>query len=194
MRVSKKLGILLLFLSALLTAKAQSVAIKTNLVSDAFLSPNIGVEIGLAPRWTLDLTGQYNAWTDDDPTWKHWYAQPELRYWFCSRFARHFVGLHLHGGQYNVGGIDANFKFLGTDFRKLADTRFQGWFVGGGIGYGYDWVLSKHWNLEAELGVGYSYTRYDRFRCTGCGKKVEEDRPHHYVGPTKAALNIVYLF
>ncbi|WP_288083424.1 DUF3575 domain-containing protein, partial [Xylanibacter rodentium] len=27
-----------------------------------------------------------------------------------------------------------------------------------------------------------------------CGKKVETDRPHHYVGPTKAAVNLVYLF
>ena len=45
-----------------------------------------------------------------------------------------------------------------------------------------------------EEGFGYSYTRYDRFRCTGCGRKVETDKPHHYVGPTKAAINLVYVF
>lgn len=26
---------------------------ETNLLSDAFFSPNLGVEVGFAPRWTL---------------------------------------------------------------------------------------------------------------------------------------------
>ena len=100
----------------------------------------------------------------------------------------------MHGGQYNIGGIDGKVKFLGTDARKLKDTRYQGWFVGAGIEYGYAWILGRHWNLEAEIGFGYSYTRYDKYRCSGCGKKVETNQPHHYVGPTKAAINLVYLF
>ena len=66
--------------------------------------------------------------------------------------------------------------------------------AGAGIAYGYTWILGKHWNLEAELGFGYSYTNYDTFECAGCGKKVEEGKDHHYVGPTKAAINLVYLF
>lgn len=175
--------------------RAQDVALKTNLLYDAALSPNAGIEIGLAPKWTLDVTGQFNLWTlSHDRRWKHWAAQPEARYWFCDRFAGHFLGIHAHGGQYNIGGFDGKVNFLGTDFRKLADTRYQGWFVGGGVSYGYAWILGQHWNLEAEIGVGYSYTRYDRFRCAGCGKKIETDMPHHYVGLTKAAVNLVYLF
>ena len=102
--------------------------------------------------------------------------------------------MHLHGGQYNVGGWDGHMKFLGTDFRKVKDSRFQGWFGGAGISYGYTWILGKHWNVEAEIGFGWSYTRYDRFECTGCGRKVETDRVHNYVGPTKAAINMVYVF
>lgn len=173
---------------------AQKVAVKTNLLYDAALSPNAGVEIGLAPKWTLDVSGQFNAWTVRGRRWKHWAVQPEARYWFCDRFAGHFVGVHGHGGQYNVGGFNGRLHFLGTDLRKLAGSRYQGWFIGAGVSYGYAWILNQHWNLEAEIGVGYSYTRFDRFRCAGCGKKVEEDKPHHYVGPTKAAINIVYLF
>ena len=129
-----------------------------------------------------------------DKRWKHWAVQPGVRYWLCDRFGGSYFGAYLHGGQYNVGGINLNVNFLGTDFRKLKDTRYQGWFVGGGVSYGYAFVLSRHWNLETEIGIGYSYTRYDRFRCVGCGKKVETDKPHHYVGPTKAAINLVYLF
>ena len=120
--------------------------------------------------------------------------QPEIRYWFCDRFSGHFVGAHLLGGQYNVGGLDIPFSFLGTDFRKIKDTRYQGWFGGLGVAYGYDWALSEHWNLEAELGIGWTYTRYDRFRCAGCGKKIENDKPHNYFGVTKAAINLVYVF
>ena len=98
------------------------------------------------------------------------------------------------GLQYNLGGIDINFKLLGTDFSTLKDTRYQGWFLGGGIAYGYTWILGRHWNFETEIGVGYSYTRYDRFKCAGCGKKIEKNKPHNYFGPTKAAVNLVYLF
>lgn len=191
---------IILFLTILIASMSQSawgqdVAIKTNLLSDAFLNPNLGVEIGLAPKWTMDVTGQLNAWTlSHDRRWKHWAVQPEARYWFCDRFAGHFLGVHLHGGQYNIGGLDLNANFLGTDFRKLKDSRYQGWFVGAGVAYGYSWILDRHWNLEAELGVGYSYTRYDKYPCAKCGTKLEEDQPHHYVGPTKAAINLVYLF
>lgn len=175
--------------------KAQDVGIKTNLAADGLLSPNLGVEVGLAPKWTLDLTGEFNGWTlSHNRRWKHWLVMPEARYWLCDRFSGHFFGVEAHGGQYNIGGFDGKWNLFGTDARKLKDTRYQGWFVGGGVTYGYAWILGRHWNLEAEIGVGYSYTRYDRFRCAGCGKKIETDKPHHYVGPTKAALNLVYLF
>ena len=177
------------------TVNAQDVALKTNILSDAFMNINAGIEVGLAPRWTLDVSGGFNAWTlSHNRRWKHWAVQPEARYWFCDRFAGHFIGIHVHGGQYNLGGIDINFKLLGTDFSTLKDTRYQGWFLGGGIAYGYTWILGRHWNFETEIGVGYSYTRYDRFKCAGCGKKIEKNKPHNYFGPTKAAVNLVYLF
>lgn len=195
-----KRKILILIVAAIATvtagrAQAQDVGIKTNLVADGLLNVNLGAEVGLAPKWTLELTGEFNGWTlSHNRRWKHWMVMPEARYWLCDRFSGHFFGVEAHGGQYNIGGFDGKWNLFGTDARKLKDTRYQGWFVGGGVTYGYAWILGKHWNLEAEIGVGYSYTRYDRFRCAGCGKKIETDKPHHYVGPTKAALNLVYLF
>lgn len=187
--------ILLVCFSCLCPLSAQKVAIKTNLLKDATLSPNLGLEFGLAPKWTLDITGEVNAWTlSDGKRWKHWYAEPEARYWFCDRFVGHFLGLHVFGGQYNMGYWDTGVKMLGSDFSLLKDYRYQGWYAGAGIGYGYSWILGKHWNLEAEIGIGYAYSRYDKFECAGCGKKVEENKVHHYVGPTKVALNLVYSF
>ena len=53
--------------------QAQSVAVKSNVLADAFLNPNLGIEVGLAPKWTLDVTGQFNAWMlSHDRHWKHW--------------------------------------------------------------------------------------------------------------------------
>lgn len=175
--------------------RAQKAAIKTNLFSDTFLNVNLGMEVGLAPKWTFDLTGEFNAWTlSHDRRWKHWGLQPEVRYWFCDRFSGHFLGAHIHGGKYNIGGFNGRVHFLGTDARKLKDARYQGWFIGAGVAYGYAWILNLHWNLEAEIGLGYSYTRYDKYPCAKCGTKLETNKSHHYVGPTKAAINLVYLF
>lgn len=175
-------------------ASAQNAAIKSNLLSDAFLNPNAAAEVRLAPKWTLDVSTQINLWSVNDHYWKHWALQPEARYWLCDTFAGHFFGVHAMAGQYNVGNLDFDFKFLGTDFSKLKDSRYQGWFGGLGIAYGYDWCLSENWNLEAELGIGWTYTLYDRYPCTECGTKLEEKHPHNYFGVTKAAISLVYVF
>lgn len=194
MNIKKNIGVLLFMLGMFTNAGAQSVALKTNLLSDMILSPNAGLEFKLAPRWSFDLSGQYNDWAVKERKWKHWLVQPEVRYWFCDAFAGHFVGLHVLGGKYNYGNFDSKLSFLGTDYSIFSTERHQGWYVGAGIAYGYAFILSRHWNLELELGLGYVYTRYDTFKCNGCGKKIEEDRSHNYIGPTKLAVNLVYEF
>lgn len=176
------------------SVSAQSVGIKTNLVNDAFLSPNIAVEAAVAPKWTVELLGELNLWKVNHRSMKHAFLQPEARYWFCERFAGHFVGAHLIGGTYNFGNLDIDMKLFGTDYRKLRDSRYQGWAAGAGVAYGYAWPVSKHWNIEGEIGIGWLYTRYDRYPCDVCGTKIESNRAHNYFGLTKLSLSIVYLF
>lgn len=178
---------------AIFGVKAQNVNMKTNLLADGLLSPNVGVEIGLKPHWSLDLTGEVNFWTIDGHKWKHWLFQPEARYWFCEYFAKHFVGVHAIGGQYNFGHIGNHTNFLGSNFEPLNNHRYQGWGIGGGVAYGYSFVLNRNWNIELEIGFGAIYTRFDKYECRECGKKVGTD-DHVYVGPTKAAVNLVYVF
>lgn len=188
------LPILFLLCSAFV-ARSQDVALKSNLLMDGFLNPNIGVEVSVAPKWSIELTGQGNFWTlSDGKKWKHWLLQPEARYWFCQAFDGHFIAVHAIGGVFNVGHINLPFSAFGHNFRTMRDNRYQGWAVGGGIAYGYSWALSKHWNIEAELGLGYAHTRYDVFECVGCGRKTAAGRHRNYVGPTKAAVNLVYVF
>lgn len=179
------------------TANAQDIAAKTNLLYWATTTPNLSVEFGLGKRTTLDITGAYNPWTLDKDTnkkFKHLMVIPEVRYWLCERFNGHFLGAHLVGGIYNIGNLDADFKLFGTDFGSLKNYRYEGWMIGAGIGYGYQWLLSRHWSLEAEIGIGYIYTRADKYECAHCGDKVEDDEPHHYLGPTKAAISLIYAF
>lgn len=194
MRLRNYLAVLALFISCA-AIKSQTVVVKSNLAYDALAIINAGVEIGLAPKWTLDLSGNYMGWTmSHNRKWKHAMVQPEARYWFCDRFAGHFLGMHALGGKYNFGGLKNSMSFLGTDFSKLSDKRYQGWFGGLGVAYGYSWILNRYWNLEAEIGIGWTYTRFDTYPCADCGTKIEEDKSHNYFGPTKAAVNLVYSF
>lgn len=171
------------------------VAVKTNLLSDAFWTPSLSLELPLNNRWTLDLTGEYNNWDGwDDQKWRHWTVQPEIRYWLKESFNHWFVGLHGLGGEYNVGNLKHELPFLSEHLKDLDKYRYQGRFWGAGLGIGYAWQWSKHWGMSAELGFGYLNMKDDQFACEGCQKKTAADLKHDYVGPTKAALNLVYRF
>ena len=186
--------LLLLLLSAYYYAAGQKVAFKTNLIYDATATVNVGAEIGLDSKWTLDVSGNLNSWSKDSYTkWKHLIVQPEARYWFCDRFSRHFIGFHLHGGIFNVGGINTVIPILKQPVHDLSENRYQGYLCGAGAAYGFAFILSRNFNLEFEAGFGYAYLDYEKYTCIGCGRKVGEGTAH-YFGPTKAALNIVYLF
>lgn len=197
MKINKILLTIGLVLSSATIGWGQNqVALKTNLLYDALLSPTLGLEVGMAPKWSLDLSGTFNGWTINNKKWKQWMVQPEARYWFCSRFSGNFLALHGIGGQYNFGNLHFGGRnFLGTDFTQLRNHRLQGWMAGAGIGYGYSWILDRHWNIEAEIGIGWIYTKYDKYECANCGKKVnDEPLDHNYYGPTKAAVNLIYVF
>jgi len=196
MRLTVGLALVLL-LSLMLSpsAKAQTAAVKTNIVHDATTTLNAGLEFKLAPRWTVDLSGDLNPWTfSGDRKFKHWLLQPELRLWTCDAWAGHFFGLHALGGQFNVGGFDINANLLGTDWNLIKDHRYQGWMVGAGLAYGYSWILGQRWNLETEIGAGWVHAWDDTFRCSGCGKKIATDDQHDYFGVTKLSVSLVYLF
>lgn len=189
--------LIIIFVTALHTAgvHGQTVAVKSNLLYDATASLNLGLEVGLSLKWTAELSGNLNAWDmSHGHKWKHWFVQPEVRYWLCDHFSGHFIAAHAIGGKYNVGNLKNGIKFLGTDVSALSDNRYQGWFAGAGIAYGYAWPLGIHWNLEGEIGIGWIYTRYDRFECAGCGRKEGEGLSNNFVTPTKAAVNLVYVF
>ena len=189
----RKYGLsLILTLASLLTANAQKVALKTNLLYDATTTPNLGAELAMGKKPTLQLFYGLNPWkfaSDRTKQLRHWLLMPEYRYWTCQKFNGHFFGIHALGGQYNVGGID----LPNPVFKDLDEKRYEGWYAGGGLTYGYQWLLSRHWNLEASVGVGYIRFHYKEFPCTECGALIQENNKN-YFGPTKLALSLMYCF
>lgn len=75
----------------------------------------------------------------------------------------------------------------------MKDHRYQGYFWGAGLSYGYQWLLGKHWNLEASIGAGFARINYDKFPCVECGARIAEGT-HNYFGVTRATLSLVYIF
>lgn len=65
--------------------------------------------------------------------------------------------------------------------------------VNAGLSYGYHLLLSRRWSLEFGIGLGYLYLDYKKYRCPQCGEALKQ-KHRNYVGPTKAAVNVVYNF
>lgn len=177
----KRLSLILFLLLASFSCslQAQDFALKTNGLYWLTTTPNVGMEFALSRKVTMDLSAAYNPWTfKDDKKMRFWLAQPEVKYWFCEKFEGHFIGVHLHGAQY---------------FGGFSDKRYDGYLAGGGFTYGYDWILSPHWNLEAAIGVGYArlwYKESPRIPCVKC----YENKHKNYFGPMKAAISLIYIF
>lgn len=177
------------FLMASAGASAQHTVVKTNALYWTTTTPNLAIETKIGQKWTAEISAGYNPFTfSDNKKLRHFAVQPEARYWLCSPYAGHFVGMHLVYAHYNIGGIKLP---LGL-FKDLHHYRYQGDLGAIGFGYGYSWMLpGNHWSIEAEIGVGVGFTTYDKYECATCGSKVGSDTKT-LVMPTKAAISLIY--
>ena len=180
-----------LLAAAFIGTSAQQVVIKNNLLYDLTTTPNLSLEFGLNKKQTVDVQLGFNPFDLDKSTnkkFKHIAIQPEWRYWTCERFNGLFFGVHAHAARFNV----SNMKLPAGVFHTVEKNRYEGWLVGAGVGMGYQWVLNRQWSLEAELGLGYTYLDYDKYRCHTCGS-LEASKTKDYFGLTKAAISVVYV-
>lgn len=167
--------------------------LKTNLLTDIVGTMDIAGEARLSRRVSMDIDLLWNPWTfKDGLKYKQWQVMPELRWWFphdgeeSTVFNGHFLGVHIYGGEFNFNRIRLPFNAAPA----LRGQRFQGWYVGGGISYGYRWNFSRRVAMEGVIGVGVAHTDYDRYKCTKCGERVGSGS-RLYVGPTKLQLNLI---
>ena len=108
---------------------------------------------------------------------QHASFQPEIRYWTGRPLSRHFIGV--------AGGI-ATYNLLFRETRR----RGNAWTAG--ITYGYDFVLSKHWNLE--LTAGFGCLSYKQFKYPEAEKGQRHTAIRRYTpAPIKAGVSFIYI-
>lgn len=176
---------LILSIAFAISAQAQKIGQKTNLLYLATTTPNVGLEFSLNKKLTLDATVGYNPWhLSGNGSLRHWLVQPELRYWACQAFEGHFVGIHGIYSKYYVGDI----ALISSSKNYIYD----GSFYGAGISYGYHFPLTEKWSLELTAGLGYVHLDYDKYSCTEC-LELEGSHQKAYWGPTKVGVSLIYM-
>ncbi|NLD21780.1 MAG: DUF3575 domain-containing protein [Bacteroidales bacterium] len=180
--MKKKFLVFLLLASIFVpqSLKAQKVGVSTNFAAwGTYLSPNLGLEVGLCKKLTLELDGIYNPFSFANDTKTHlWALQPELRYYTRYRFTGHFFGLEGHYAMYDWG---------------VSKYRYKGDLFGGGFSYGYAWMFAERWNLEGVIGLGFTHMRYDQkydrhdpYICYGPGSE-------NIIGLSRLGIKLTYL-
>lgn len=170
-------------------ASAQNrVVLKNNLLYDATLTPNLGIEAKLSNHWSTGVNAGFRPWpTDDTKTrkYKHLMIAPTLRWWTDSTYHHRFFGATVVYSHYNVGGITFP---LGL-YPSVKDHRKQGDLLAIGLSYGYSWRLNRTFRLELEGGADVGLTWFKEYDCTHCGTyHGKKTRP--FAMP-KLALNLV---
>lgn len=166
--------------------------LKTNLLADAVLPANLGMEFELAKHFSFEVTGgfsQTNVLFPCEDTRVYGFT-PELRYWPKKALRKgHFFGLHSNVVWFTTKWDD------GLIYQNISD-RDPAWSVG--LTYGYLLGLGKkdRWGLEFFLGAGYGqYVRK-------VGQWNEKDarwykvdiQDKRYLGLTRGGINLIYRF
>ena len=161
-------------------------AIKTNLVHDALVTPDLGAEISLAHRFSINVEGVY-AWWSRKQTNRYWRirgAWLEFRLWL-GQAASHRALTGHHIGIYG-SGHDYDFEFGGRGWQSPRTT------YGVGLSYGYSFPIAKRLNLDLGLRVGYSAGHLIKYR-PDCNAYVCSSRSfNRYFGLTGLEVTLVW--
>lgn len=164
-------------------------AVKTNLLYDALLLPDLALEFSLPRRWSIEVGGQWSWWqTQNKKYYSHriQFAGLEVRKWLGKRdrtpLTGHFFGLYGMGGNYDLK--------LGEKGQLCND---MSWSVG--LTYGYSMPIRQRLNLEFSLGVGYLWGEYDTYKWYDPHQcyNWQATYKRNYIGPTKAEVTLVWL-
>lgn len=131
-----------MLLGMVVPVQAQRVAVKTNLLLDGLLTPNLGFELTTGQKTSLNvnmMSFHHALHQDIDAVG----IQPELRYWYSSvPMSRGYIGLIGLAGYYT------------GDWGK---TNYDGYGGGAGFSFGYVLNMTKRFNLELSAGMGAVY-------------------------------------
>lgn len=180
----KKLILLIFAMVTLWTvdAGAQSLSLRTSVTWLATATPNIELSMPVSKKISIHLPVMYNPWVmKQNSRFQQLTTMPGIRYWQQQCGVHYFASLYGIASRFHMGGwLDHKYRYDGTAY-------------GAGIGFGYSWVLSAHWNFELEGGVGCVWAKYDK-----CGWQSDSHRYDTYRGlrfiPTKLDISVAYFF
>lgn len=159
------------------------IAAKTNLLFDAALVANLGVEISPWTHWSLDIPVWYSPYNITSTRNIRLLAvQPEVRWWAKEAMAGHFVGLHTHVAGFNIAL---------NNHARYQDPNHALWGLGLSYGYAMSLGKSEHWGLEFTLGAGFAKYRYDAYRNWSNGPKFKSGSDCYW-GITRAGVTLSY--
>lgn len=181
--IMKKLLISLLVLfTSLVGLRAQTVGIKTNMLEwAAFGTANLGLDLSAGNHFTIGANGAINPWKwSAGKSTRMWGGELELNYYFTYKYYGHHIGLYGHYSRYDLG------------MRKY---NFDGFLYGGGLSYGYTFVLSDHLRLDLHVGAGYDCLDYDRNNVYSDPADIVRygHETKDYFGPNKAGITFIYV-
>lgn len=161
-------------------------AIKTNLLYDAALVPNVGLEFYLGKGWSV--CGDWmHAWWSKDAKHRYWRVyggELEVRKYFGRKAAEKPLQGH-HLGVY-AQGLTYDFETGGKGY--LSDFGY-----GVGVEYGYSLPVAKRLNIDFGLGVGYGGGKYKVYDPEDGCYVYKETKKRRWFGPTKAEISLVWL-
>lgn len=165
-------------------ASAQQIGVKTNALMWATLTPNLGCEVVVGQRSSLDLSvfGHYKPYGVDS---KIFAVQPEYRYWFSGRpMTREFVGVSVMVADYDM---------------TVRSHVYDGYAVSLGIIGGYAFSLGRKWRLElcgglAVLGFHHKqYYRQDNYDDYFVGQDAPANSWGYKLFPAKLGVTFTYI-
>ena len=172
------------------THKIERVAIKNNLIYDAAATPNLELEIMLAPKWSLELGVGFNPFPLDDtkfPKWRHLSAWVAPRYWFCNVFNRGFVSINAAYALFNVAGNAYPVSWM---YKEVKEGRYEGHAVMAGASGGWHFPIKPYFSIELEGGIDAGYAWYKQYECKHCGD-MKDQSGRWFILP-KLAVNLVF--
>jgi hypothetical protein len=156
--------------------------LKTNLLFDAVLAPNIGAEINLGRGWSLSADWTYAWW---DVGRKHYYWRIYGGYLGARKYLksdRLFTGHHL--GVYGQV-LTYDIEFGGDGFQSKLS-------YGIGVEYGYSIEIAPRLNLDMSIGVGYFGGEYMTYEPVDDHYVWRDTRIRQWIGPTRAEVSLVW--
>lgn len=169
-------------------------ALKTNLLYDALLVPNIGVELYLGKNWSVDANWMYAWWKNDvNRRWRVYGGDLGVRYWFGSQVeAKPLTGHHV-GVYAQMLTYDFCLKEKGYMGGKPRGNIWDKLHYAFGVEYGYSLPIARRLNLDFSLGLGYMGGTYHEYQVMDDCKVWQATKNRRWWGPTKAEVSLVWL-